>query len=88
MPDTEAPEAPEAAAAPPDKPAPARQRRRKPKGEGPEMAERDHLDGCPATPDRIETIRGTRPATATRAAAKVTVVRCIDCGGQTATTEE
>lgn len=54
----------------------------------PELPERAHRYGCVG--ERIETFTGNRPASArTGARAQtMTVVRCMDCGGQVVYDEE
>ena len=47
-----------------------------------ELPDRGHMDGCAG--ERIERYPADRPANERRGttAQKVTVVRCIDCGGE------
>ncbi len=44
----------------------------------------EHLEGCPARPERIETIKLTRPRKVDAGVVQdpVTTTRCIDCGAQ------
>ncbi|MBW3643114.1 MAG: hypothetical protein KY447_09395 [Actinobacteria bacterium] len=48
----------------------------------------EHFIGCPARPERVETINGSRPRQVNIAGATIveheptTTVRCIECGAQ------
>lgn len=52
--------------------------------ERPVLTDRYHLENCPQPADRVEQYDLVRPARPAKgeAAKTVTVVRCIECGGQ------